>query len=198
MGLKLIGITGKARAGKDTFARILVEDHGFKRMAFADPVKVASAIIFGWPIEQVFDDSFKTFRSDYWGLTVREAFQRVGTEAIRGEFGDDHWIKRWLLDYSRVKDIMSVVVSDVRSEAEAEAIRSLGGMIVHLHRDKAGLQGSEGQHSSEAGIAFGERDINIDNNGALHQLENQVHILIQFIEKHAAETGLRNEMAPAK
>ena len=198
MGLKLIGVTGKARSGKDTFARILVEDHGFKRMAFADPVKVASAIIFGWPVEQVFDDSFKTFRSDYWGLTVREAFQRVGTEAIRGEFGEDHWIKRWLLDYSKVKDVMSVVVADVRSEAEAEAIRSLGGMIVHLHRDKAGLQGSEGQHSSEAGITFGERDINIDNNGALHQLENQVHILIQFIEKHAAETGLRNEMAPAK
>ena len=196
MGLKLIGITGKARSGKDTLARVFVEDHGFRRMAFADPVKLATAIVFGYPLEYAFSDAFKLAESPYWRLTGREMLQRLGTEAIRGEFGDDHWIRRWMLDYVQIKDATSVVVSDVRSESEAEAIRALGGMIIHLHRNNAGLSGKEAEHSSEDGIAFGERDINIYNNSTLFSLEQEAHKLIKFIELHAAETGLRNEMAP--
>ena len=35
----IIGLTGYARSGKDTVASILVEDYGFTRVAFADPIR---------------------------------------------------------------------------------------------------------------------------------------------------------------
>lgn len=35
----LVGLIGKKRVGKDTFASVLVEEFGFARVAFADPLK---------------------------------------------------------------------------------------------------------------------------------------------------------------
>jgi hypothetical protein len=37
--MKLIGIVGKAGSGKDTIADLLVRDHGFVKIALADPIK---------------------------------------------------------------------------------------------------------------------------------------------------------------
>ena len=195
MGIKLIGIHGKARSGKDTLASVFVEEHGFVRMAFADPLKAAACILFDWPPELVFSDEIKEFKSPLWGITGREAFQKLGTEAMRGTFGDDFWIKRWAADYNKIKGKHSVVVSDVRSNAEAEIIRQLGGVVVHLDRSGAGLKGREALHSSESGITFNRvRDVRIRNDGTLDELANQAHTLITFIERYADEFNLRNEI----
>ena len=42
MASQLVGLVGLARAGKDTFAARLVAEHGFTRVAFADPLKEAA------------------------------------------------------------------------------------------------------------------------------------------------------------
>lgn len=42
MASHLVGLVGLARAGKDTFAARLVAEHGFTRVAFADPLKEAA------------------------------------------------------------------------------------------------------------------------------------------------------------
>lgn len=44
----LIGVVGFAGSGKGTVADILVRDHGFKKLSFADALKDAVATIFGW------------------------------------------------------------------------------------------------------------------------------------------------------
>jgi hypothetical protein len=195
MGIKLIGIHGKARSGKDTLANVFVEEHGFVRMAFADPLKAAASVLFNWPIAFVLSDEFKTFESPFWGMTGREVLQKLGTEAMRGTFGDDFWLKRWATDYAKIKDAHSVVVADVRSNAEADLIRGLGGIVVHIVRDGAGLKGMEALHSSEAGITFNrKRDVRLNNNGTLDDLTNEAHAMITFIEKYADEFGLRNEV----
>ena len=61
-------------------------------------------MIFDWPLELVFKDEIKEWKSPMWEITGREAFQKLGTEAIRGTFGDDFWVKRWACDYIKVKD----------------------------------------------------------------------------------------------
>jgi dephospho-CoA kinase len=35
----IIGLTGYAQSGKDTVANILVENYGYQRVAFADPIR---------------------------------------------------------------------------------------------------------------------------------------------------------------
>ena len=198
MGLKLIGVHGRARSGKDTLARTLVEEHGFVRMAFADPMKAAASILFDWPPEVAFSDEIKDYHSPLWNLTGRQVFQKFGTEAMRGTFGDDFWIKRWACDYSRLRKKHSVVVSDVRTNMEADMIRGLGGLIIHLRRDGAGLRGAEGLHSSELGISFNRgTDLHIENNKGLEDLEMEVNKVVAFIELHGERLGLRNEMAEA-
>ena len=44
----LIGFTGRAGSGKDTAGQVLVRQLGFKRYAFADPIKKALNAMFGW------------------------------------------------------------------------------------------------------------------------------------------------------
>ena len=192
MGIKLIGIHGKARAGKDTFANFLVENHGFTKMAFADPIKWAVASAFGIPLGEVYSDEFKTTVHPTWNLTGRQILQQFGTEAMRDTFGRHFWVRRWMMDYSKLRTVSSVVVSDVREEHEAEVIRELGGLIVHLRRDIAGLGGVEGNHSSEAGIKVEERDIVIHNNDTLQRLEVETSNVVYFIQKWANSFGYWN------
>lgn len=192
MGIKLIGIHGKARAGKDTFANFLVENHGFTKMAFADPIKWAVASAFGIPLGEVYSDEFKTTVHPTWNLTGRQILQQFGTEAMRDTFGRHFWVRRWMMDYSKLRTVSSVVVSDVREEHEAEVMRELGGLIVHLRRDSAGLGGVEGNHSSEAGIKVEERDIVIHNNDTLQRLEVETSNVVYFIQKWANSFGYWN------
>ena len=196
MGLKLIGVHGKAQSGKDTIARVLVEEHGFVGMAFTDPLKAAASILFNWPPEIAFSDEIKTHQNPLWNdLTGREIFQKFGTEAMRGTFGDDFWIKRWACDYSRLRKKHSIVVSDVRTNIEADMIRGLGGLILHVERRGAGLSGLEAFHSSERGIIFNKgTDLRLENNGTLEELEDEVHRIVAFIEVSGKELGFRNEV----
>lgn len=195
MGLKLIGVHGKARSGKDTIANHLVDEHGFVRTAFADPLKAASAVLFGWPVDLAFSDEIKVYKSPLWDITGRTAFQRLG-DAMKIGFGTDFWIKRWACEYARLKDKHSIVVADVRTNAEADMIRGLGGIILHLERRGAGLSGLEGMHSSEAGITFNRStDLRIENNGTLSELEDEINRIVAFIEVSGSELGLRNEKA---
>lgn len=193
MGLKLIGVHGKAQSGKDTVARILADEHGFVRTAFADPLKAAASILFNWPVEMAFSDEIKGYKSPLWDITGRTAFQRLG-DAMKIGFGTDFWIKRWACEYARLKDKHSIVVADVRTNAEADMIRGLGGIILHLERRGAGLSGLEGMHSSEAGITFNRStDLRIENNGTLSELEDEINRIVAFIEVSGSELGLRNE-----
>lgn len=194
MGKRLIGLTGLARSGKDTFAMLLHERHGFKRMAFADPVKLTAVPLFGFSYEYVFSDQFKSEVQQPWGLTGREILQKLGTEAIRGTFGDDFWIRRlidaYLVTYAGIE---SVVVTDVRFENEAKAIREQGGVIIHIKRRSAGLSGAEANHSSEQGVCLGERDLIIGNDGSLDELLDKVNLLIAFLDRVSEKFGLRND-----
>jgi hypothetical protein len=194
MGLKLIGVHGKAQSGKDTIARVLVEEHGFVRMAFADPLKAASAVLFGWPVEMAFSDEIKGYKSPLWDITGRTAFQRLG-DAMKIGFGTDFWIKRWACDYIKLCKKHSIVVSDVRTNIEADMIRGLGGLILHVERRGSGLRGLEAFHSSERGVIFNKgTDLRLENNGTLEELEDEVHRIVAFIEVSGKELGFRNEV----
>jgi hypothetical protein len=174
----LIGITGKARSGKDAIAKYLYAAHGFTRIAFADPLKMAAQSAFGLTNEQTWSDDLKEVVIDSWGLTPRRIFQLFGNEAMKPVFGDDHWINRWIISANTLIDD-DIVVPDVRFEHEAAMIRRRGGIIVHVHRPAVeGLLGAAGAHSSEAGIDFRAGDFRIDNNGTLENLASKVDVML--------------------
>lgn len=46
--MKIIGITGKSRSGKDTLGEYFT-DKGYIKLSFADALKSILAILTGWP-----------------------------------------------------------------------------------------------------------------------------------------------------
>ena len=178
--MKLIGLIGKARSGKDTVAQYLFEQYGFTRLAYADPVKLAAQQIFGLSHNQTWDDKLKEVEIPYWGMTPRQMFQKLGTDATHPVFGRDVWMKRWFMAYDVLKDTDDIVVPDVRYDLELQGIRNLGGVLIRIERGE-GLSGQEGAHISENGITI-DPDFVIHNNGSLHQLYDAVESILDAME----------------
>ena len=174
---RLIGIAGKKNTGKTTVGDHLWHRHGYFSMAFADHVKRVAAVLFDWDMLMLESREYKEAFDPNIGMTRREALQRLGTEAIQGEFGEMFWVNSWLKAYGYVKN-EPVVVTDVRFEHEASAIRALGGVIVHLKR----AVDNTDAHGSEAGIAHQAEDYVIANTGTLEELFDQVGGLVALME----------------
>lgn len=175
--MKLIGITGLARSGKDTVARYLWAEYAYTTIAFADPLKLATQHIFGLTDEQTWKDHLKEVTIPYWNMSPRQMFQLLGTEAVKGTFGDDTWCKRWKICYDVLSGTDDIVVPDVRTDVEAAMLRSLGGVIIELTRNDSGLSGSTGAHSSENGLSTFP-DYEVTNNGTIQDLHDAVDAVL--------------------
>ncbi len=177
--MKIYGIIGKARSGKDTVAKHLWAKHAVTRIAFADPLKLAAQHMFGLTGPQTWDDSLKEVVIPHWGMTPRRMFQLLGTEASKPIFGNDIWTKRWQVTYEILKDTDDVVIPDVRFDVEVDMIRSLGGYIIEVQRGH-GLDGDAGAHASESGISS-MPDYRLDNNGTLEELAKQIDDMVEHL-----------------
>ena len=148
----LIGLAGPARAGKNTVAEAMSFHLGprVEMMAFADPLKDACVSLFGLTKEERYDESLKEVVLQRWGLSPRQMYQDVGT-MVRMQLGADFWVRRWELEYEKLPRDCAVIVTDVRFDNEADAIRKKGGIIVKVDRH-ALLQGDTAKHESEKGL----------------------------------------------
>ncbi len=181
MNKKLIGITGVAKSGKDTAGQFLMVNHGYHPMALADPLKEGMAPIFGISVEIFHDQVGKASVDPNWGITRREMLTR-GADALKEAFGQDLFIRRWLFSYFALRNTKKVVVTDVRIDDEARAITELGGTIIRIKRDKAGLSGKLAEHKTEQGVSDDLVDITIDNNGTLQEFYKNLRNVIEYIE----------------
>ena len=178
----LIGIAGCAGVGKDTVADFLWERHDFVKIAFADALRDAAASMFGVRSDAFLDRKMKEEVIDYWGMSPRRMLQLLGNEAVKPVFGPEVWLKRWFLSFTTIQATDDVVVPDVRFNLEADALRHLGGVIVHLTRPGTFLGGPAGQHASEQGITVEPGDLHVTNDGDLKQLYARVDELVGTIK----------------
>ena len=163
----LVGLTGRAGSGKDTVADWFVKHHKFKKMSFAQPIKVALSAL---DMPEPADRERKEQPIPGFSFTWREAAQKLGTEWGRS-LDENLWVK---LVQKRLHIAMSnVVISDVRFENEAAMIREMGGTILHIQGRQASL-GENAIHVSEAGIELHIEDIVVDNRGSIEELYEQL------------------------
>lgn len=165
----IIGVTGKARSGKDTLANHLYEILGFRsvRAAFADPVKDMLRAIGVNDIEK-----YKQEVHPVLGVTSRYMMQTLGTEWGRETLGEDTWIN---LTKSKGEGKEFLIISDVRFENEADFVRD-NGILIHV----TGRGGIEGEHKSESGVKFKAGDFVLDNGYETEFLLSQADSLMKM------------------
>lgn len=138
-----VGVHGFAGSGKDTFADALVENYGFTKIAFADPLRdvlidVDPVITIEQDRPVVLSDLVNAHGWDeakalYPG--IRTMMVRLG-EAMRNRVDRRVWIDAAL---RRAEGHKRVVFSDVRHLNEARLLKDLlGAKLVHIIRPGTG------------------------------------------------------------
>lgn len=204
MGL-LFGVTGLARSGKDTFAKMLAEElkkqigHHFVLMAYAHELKLRVQKDFGLSYEQLWGNKKEVedlryrrlpkyrggIRSDggalsglYW--TPREIMQNYGQFYRTIDY--DFWV-RHLFGVIKQNGHKNVIITDVRYPNEAQPIVDNGGYIIKITRgNKAEIHNQ--YHSSEISMdKYDKIDFVVGNNDTLDELKlNAVGVVKQVVD----------------
>ena len=180
-----VALTGKARAGKDTAGRHLVERFGYTRVAFADGVReVALAIdpfvprAVGLPIRLSAVVEAHGWEAAKDSAEVRRLLQVIGTDAGRRHFGEDCWVKLALL---KTLDVAGpIVYTDCRFPNEADAVRKAGGVVVRIERPGAGFDTAHGQHVSETALDDYAFDHRIVNDGPVEAMYRSLDFIVDL------------------
>jgi len=163
-GKLLVGLYGRARAGKDTAAAFLEDRHLLQQFAFANPLKGMLTSVFG----DLFYDGDREKPIEWLGKSPRQLMQTLGTEWGRQCVHPDLWVllahQEWLACQRNLSKGM--VVSDVRFDNEARWIKEQGGTLIEIRRHSAGQVAN---HTSEAGITVAVDHV-IRNDGTIDDL----------------------------
>ena len=174
-GVKIVGFTGKAGAGKDTAADYLKGYHGYEKHAFAGPLKRAVSVLFGIDLLTLNDPIMKEVPDKVWRRTPRYLMQWLGTDALRKEITDDFFV----ISMARaIDDSLSnlIVISDVRFDDEARFVKKMGGTVIRIERPgyDNGLSDARKAHASEHGVSDSLVDGVIVNGGDEEDLTRQL------------------------
>lgn len=186
MSFLVIGITGKAGAGKDTIADHLVQKYGFAKYGFADPLKKVVCAAFDLHPKQVNDPDEKEKIDNFWSVSPRQMLQFVGTELFRDHadklvpgLGSNFWVARAIKRITQLENLgyPGVVINDVRFKNEADLIvNDHGGVLIRVVREGIKAVGIP-NHISEAGFDtdhYGDSYVVIYNTGSKQQLYEEV------------------------
>lgn len=196
----LVGLIGKKRVGKDTFANVLVAEFSFARVAFADPLKEMAMTIDPIIAERSHDglwtparlnpavwvDGWEHVKDEY--LEARRFLQRLG-DGVR-QFDPEFWVRAgmesadaWRCGFgddggTGTVHARPVVITDVRYPNEANAIRDAGGILVRIVRP--GVDDGD-THASETALDDYDVDAIIENDGDLADLREFAHDVMEDI-----------------
>ena len=169
----LIGAGHAAQVGKDSLADILVKNHGFTRLAFADALKqlvyetnteVRKLVdVMGWEASKVAHPA-----------AVRQPLVDVGNSARR-ILGEDVWV-RAVMD--QIVPGRSYILSDCRFINEIEWIKGLGGSAVRI--DRPGFAPLSNV-ADQALVGYAGWDYIIENDGALSDLKSKVEVMLEAL-----------------
>lgn len=181
-----ICLFGNQGVGKDTIANILINDHGYVKLAFASKVKDVVSILFGWDRYMLEGDTIESrnWREKidiYWSekleikdFTPRKALQTIGTDVFRDHFHNDIWL---LIIENEIRKLNTnkIVITDCRFENEYEMLKKLGFNMVKVESTIYGDK--QNTHTSNQYTNIFEYNNIIHNNKDIDYLKDQINIL---------------------
>jgi hypothetical protein len=179
-----IGIIGRARVGKDTAGRWLVDNRGYRRVAFADALKEA-ALKVDPPVQGQMSAPLRlaeAVRRGGWESAkdmypeVRRFLQELGA-AVRA-IDEDFWLRAAMRKVMEANDAgVPVVITDVRYPNEAASLRRAGFHLVYIDRPGA----PQMDHASENSLTQDDADYILWNDVDVSYLHRAVEELCEHI-----------------
>jgi hypothetical protein len=156
----ILGLSGKIKSGKSTTADLIHrETKGlFEEKYFAKKLKFIAAYLTGDDIKNFETQEGKEGFLPEWGITRRKMLQILGTESLRNNFDDKVWIKSLFADYkpqpagsymeysttetgerialgfNQILQNPNWIISDVRFDNEADAVKERNGILIRVNR----------------------------------------------------------------
>lgn len=179
MPYPLIGITGRARAGKSTAASLVLSaglaDYEY---FFAQPFKNMLKAI-GLDSEDPFWVTNKeTPIPLFANKSYRQLMQTLGTEWGRRCIDENIWVSLAEQVIHTMPD-QTAIISDVRYDNEAALIKKLKGILIHISSPYAEKIAA---HTSEDGVDRAFIDVEVINDGTLSQLQSTLVDILNGVE----------------
>ncbi|CAM5388007.1 hypothetical protein ACTFBT_01225 [Streptomyces microflavus] len=188
-----VGIIGRARVGKDTAGQWLVDNRGYRRIGFADPLKEA-ALKLDPLIEQIdmaylaVDERPDVRLSDLVGSygweeakeapEVRRILQELGA-AVRA-IDEDFWLRAAMARVQEANEAgVPAVITDVRYPNEAASLRRAGFHLVYIERPDV----EQLVHESEGALGAEDADVTIHNGASLDAFLYAVEGFARHVER---------------
>jgi hypothetical protein len=141
---KIISLSGFKGSGKDTVGHIMCDRFEFQAVSFAQPLKQALSLMFGWDLQLLQGHSTQSrewretvdpFWSKQFGrpITPRIVMQEFGTNVVRNHFLNKFWVASTQKLIENLPNT-NIVVTDSRFIDELNMIRSLGGSCIRVQR----------------------------------------------------------------
>lgn len=175
---KIIILSGKARAGKDTTMNFLNEIYNnIIQLQYGSYIKEYAKKISNW------DGSEET--------KPRELLQQLGTNIIRENIDNKFFIKKMIDDikvYSYFFD--TIVISDARFKIEIDDIKNTFNNVIAVRIERPnfdnGLTLEQKKHPSEIDLDdYNKFDYKLINDGTLEDLKKKVEKLVEVIENES-------------
>ncbi len=116
--VRFIGVTGPAAAGKDTVAQMICELFGAENLSTGDVLRSIARHIYRLPAD---------------AMPTRDQLFPIGT-FLRSEI-DPAFTVKVCVEQAKLLNIDRVVVSGMRTLAEAQAVQGAGGIVVGVDAD---------------------------------------------------------------
>ncbi len=173
--MKIVLVTGWVGSGKDTFANVLVKHKGYRRFAFADPIKEMVAQEHKIPIELLHTQVGKQTVVD--GKTLRQHCIDLGESKRREDI--QYWGKM-IAQQIQESNCQKVVISDWRLLPELFAIQNAfpNAFIVPIRMNRAAQYISSVPDLTEYSLLGFPFVFIIQNSGiSEEELLNQINLL---------------------
>jgi hypothetical protein len=168
---RIIAICGAKRVGKDLLSNYICNRYGYKKIAFAEPLKDCIKGLFNFTEDQVGDSYVKDVVDERWGIAPRKAMQFFGTEILQYKIQEllpdtDRKFLAYTL-ISKLKEDVAYVISDMRFMHEYEEVKKLGAFVIRIDRPDVmpDVNHDVAVHTSEVSYKDIPYDMHIHNDG---------------------------------
>lgn len=192
--MRIIAFAGPKGCGKDTAARHLLARNSilaaslFQQVNFADPLKAACGMIFGFTQAEMYDPVLKEVVVDRFPYkSPREVLQNVA-KLFRTMYDPAIWVYAWERKVKQLT-VPAILVTDLRHVEELETLKAMGATIYYVMKPDVEEARKRGIHKGDplwtdpseayADVLKAEANAVIQNDGTLDQLYSNVAAQVQ-------------------